>query len=144
MLTKTLRLFFLLPLLFISCRVSLVPAYSDELAKQIESTAKYTDKLYLEIMDTEPAGRAYKNFAAKYRDIEVEINSIVMKNKMRQKGENLLAISKNLLELFLRYKEMHKEKDAAVSDAVLQLNKKFLQDQWTVLLAAEKGLKIAN
>ena len=127
-----------------SCRVSLVPAYSDEIAKQIEITAKETDRLYLEIMDTDSSKRSYKNFAEKYRNIEVEIQSLLLKNKMRPKGNDLVVITKNLLDIFLRYKQMHKEKDASIQDALLVLNQKFLQDQWTALLAAEKGLKIAN
>jgi hypothetical protein len=134
----------LLLLALTSCRVSLVPAYSEDIAKQIENTAKFTDRLYLEINDAAPADRAYKNFAEKYRDIEVEINSLIMKNKMRPKGESLVTISKNLLDIFLRYKDMHKEKDTTISNGVLELNRKFLQDQWTALLAAERGLKIAN
>ncbi len=82
----------LLPLFFIgvialqSCKVTLVPPYDAAISTQIDKTAKSVDKFYLSMLETtasENDGRAYDKFIEQYVNIEVELNSLLNKNKIR-------------------------------------------------------------
>ena len=83
---KRIPVFLLVTLLFLSCRVMLVPEYSSQLEDQISKTAKATDKLYIDMLDVPVNNRTYENFKDRYNEIESEINSIKLKNEARPKN----------------------------------------------------------
>src|SRR5829696_5047653 len=95
--------------LFNSCRVSLVPAYSAELEEQISKTAKANDRLYIDLLDEPKEKRSYENFKQRYNDIESEINSIQLKNEAREHNGDFIVINKNLKDAFSEAKKYHKE-----------------------------------
>jgi hypothetical protein len=141
-----LRHFLLLALLAVSiqsCRVSLVPDYSETLEKQIISAQKLTDKLYLELLTAAPAERTYESCKKKYTDIELEINSILFQNQARPKNTDMLAIVNTLKKKFAEYKEYHKTK-GTLSDGEIQIYEADMMAFWQPLLVAEKGLKKAK
>ena len=106
---KRIPVFLLTTLLFLSCRVMLVPEYSAQLEDQISKTAKATDKLYIDILDVPVNNRTYENFKDRYNEIESEINSIKLKNEARPKNADFLVINKNLKDAFDEAKKYHKE-----------------------------------
>jgi hypothetical protein len=132
----------ILYLLFVlaSCKVMLVPQYSAQLEDQISNGAKATDRLYINMLDTIQGGRVYDNFKDQYNEIEVEINSIQLKNEGRPKNGDFLAIIKNLKDAFAEAKKYHKDHNT-LSDGEAISYEATLSGYWKPLYLAEKGLK---
>ena len=132
----------LLYLLFVlaSCKVMLVPEYSAQLEDQISNGAKATDRLYINMLDTTQGGRVYNNFKDQYNEIEVEINSIQLKNEGRPKNGDFLAIIKNLKDAFAEAKKYHKDHNT-LSDGEAIAYEATLSGFWKPLYLAEKCLK---
>jgi len=132
----------ILYLLFVlaSCKVMLVPEYSAQLEDQISNAAKATDRLYINMLDTTQGGRVYDNFKDQYNEIEVEINSIQLKNEGRPKNGDFLAIIKNLKDAFAEAKKYHKDHNT-LSDGEAIAYEATLSGYWKPLYLAEKALK---
>lgn len=99
-------------LLLCSCRVTFLPAYDAGISEQIDQVSKAVDKLYLSMLETtasENGGRTFEKFAAQYVDIEVEMNSLLNKNKIRPLNENSTRICEITLQLWIKYKQEHKK-----------------------------------
>lgn len=131
-----------LSLLFMltSCKVMLVPEYNAALEDQIASTAKATDKLYIDMLDVPANERTYDTFNERYNEIEVEINSIQLKNEARPKNGDFLVIIKNLKDAFAEAKKYHKE-HKILSDGEAIAYQATLSGYWKPLYIAEKALK---
>jgi len=132
--------------LFGSCRVALVPAYDANLLSQIDATSKQVDKFYLSMLETttkENDGRKYELFANDYVNIEVELNSLLTKNKIKPLNENSTRICEITLQLWQKYKEEHKEKNT-LSDGLIKLNRQTFSDLFYAMQVAEKGKDMAN
>jgi|SRR5690348_1340003 len=127
-------------LLFSSCRVMLVPQYSEELDNEIATTAKATDKLYLDMLDVAANERLYETFKDRYNDIESEINSIQLKNEARPKNGDFLVIIKNLKDAFAEAKKYHKDHQV-LSDGEALEYQATLAGFWKPLYIAEQSLK---
>jgi hypothetical protein len=128
------------------CKVTFVPGYDARISDQIVNIAKDVDKFYLSMLETTTAadsGRVYKNFAEQYVSIEVELNSLLVKNKIRPLNENSTRICEIAIEMWIKYKEEHK-KDDSLSDGLIRLNRKTFSDLFFAMQVAEKGKQIAN
>ena len=124
-----------------SCKVTFLPGYDARIAQQIENTSKAIDKFYLSMLDTtsaEKGGRAFAKFSEQYVNIEVELNSLLNKNKVRPLNENSTRICEITLQLWMKYKEEHK-KDNTLSDGLIKLNRKTFGDLFYAMQVAEKG-----
>jgi hypothetical protein len=137
---RKLPAFLLLVFMLTSCKVMLVPEYSAALEDQIANAAKATDKLYVDILDTPANERTYQTFSERYNDIEVEINSIQLKNEARPKNGDFLVIIKNLKDAFAEAKKYHKE-HKTLSDGEAIAYQATLSGYWKPLYIAEKALK---
>lgn len=129
-----------------SCRVTLVPNYDAGIAAQIDNTSKTVDKFYLMMLETtsvQDGGRAFNKYAEKYVDIEVELNSLLTKNKIRPLNENSTRICEITLELWIKRKVEHKTKDS-LSDALIKLNRKDFSDLFYAMQVAEKAKSQIN
>jgi hypothetical protein len=118
-----------------------VPEYSAELEDQIVSTAKATDRLYIDMLDVPVNDRDYKIVQDKYNDIEAEINSIEIKNQGRIKNGDFLVIIKNLKEAFLEAKQYHKEHKTLSNGEAISY-RATLAGFWKPLYLAEKALRV--
>ncbi len=128
-----------------SCKVTLLPSYDAGISEQIENTSKTVDKFYLSMLEftsSENDGRAFDKFAREYVDIEVELNSLLTKNKIRPLNENSTRICEITLQLWIKYKEEHKT-DNTLSDGLIKLNRKTFSDLFYAMRVAEEGKKIA-
>jgi hypothetical protein len=130
-------------LVFLSCKVTWVPEYNAQLEDQIANAAKANDKLYLDMLDQPLASRTYANYAAKYNEIEAEINSIQLKNEARKNNGDFLVINKNLREEFAKYRKEHKD-DGTLTDGKIKVFRLQIAGFWRPLYMAERGLKIAQ
>ena len=137
---KRIPVFLLTTLLFLSCRVMVVPEYSAQLEDQISKTAKATDKLYIDILDVPVNNRTYENFKDRYNEIESEINSIKLKNEARPKNADFLVINKNLKDAFDEAKKYHKE-NSTLADGEAKAYQATLAGFWKPLYVAELALK---
>lgn len=129
-----------------SCRVTFIPSYDSNISEQIETTTKSVDKFYLSMMETTTAennGRMFNKFSDQYVDIEVELNSLLNKNKIRPLNENSTRICEITLNLWIKYKEEHKN-DNSLSDGLIKLNRKTFSDLFFAMQVAEKGKEIVS
>jgi len=129
---------------FSSCKVTFVPSYDSDISEQIDNTAKSVDKFYLSMLEsTDPSeeGRSFEKFSEQYVNIEVELNSLVNKNKIRPLNENSTRICEITLELWIKYKEEHK-RDNTLSNGLIKLNRKTFSDLFFAMQIAEKAKEI--
>jgi len=129
-----------------ACKVTFVANYNADIAKQIEQASKQLDRFYFTMLETttpENDGRAFDKFTTQYIDIEVELNAILNKNKVRPLNENSTRICEITLELFVKYKNEHKS-DNTLSNGLIKLNRKTFSDLFYAMLVAEEGKKIAS
>jgi PBP1b-binding outer membrane lipoprotein LpoB len=139
-------LIIVLALLLAGCRVTLLPDYDDSIAQEILETAKRVDKFYLDMLETtvnENGDRAYNKMVDSYVEIEVELSSLLSKNKIRPLNENSIRICEITLELWVKYKEEHKE-DNELSDGLIKLNRLTFSDLFYAMLVAEKAKEIIS
>jgi hypothetical protein len=132
--------------MFSSCRVTFVPNYDAAIMDQINETAKNVDRFYLGMLETtqpENDGRAFQLFAQQYVDIEVELNALLNKNKIRPLNENSVRICEITLELWIKYKEEHKD-DNTLSDGLIKLNRLTFADLFFAMQVAEKAKEIVT
>ncbi len=137
---------FLSVLAFNSCKVTFIPSYDAGISEQIENTTKAVDKFYLSMLETTSTlnnGRAYNNFSGQYVNIEVELNSLLNKNKIRPLNENSTRICEITIQLWIKYKEEHKN-DNTLSDGLIKLNRKTFSDLFFAMQVAEEGKKIVD
>ena len=130
-------------LLLFSCKVQFIPDYSSALSEEINVTAKKVDNFYLTMLETPAASRQYSQFTEKYVDVEVDLNSILTKNKIRPLNQQSTRISEIALQLWTKYKEEHK-KDNTLSDGLVKLNRKTLSDLFYAMRVAEEAKNIPN
>lgn len=129
-----------------SCKVTFVPKYDATIIEQIDVTSKTVDKFYLMMLETTNSvneGRRFDKFSEQYVDIEVELTSLLNKNKIRPLNSNSIKICEITLQLWLKYKEEHR-KDNTLSDGLIKLNRKTFSDLFFAMQVAEKAKDIVN
>ncbi len=129
-----------------SCKVTFIPGYDAKIAEQIENTSKAVDKFYLSMLDTtsaEKGGRAFSKFSEQYVNIEVELNSLLNKNRIRPLNENSTRICEITIQLWMKYKAEHK-KDNTLSDGLIIVNRKTFSDLFYAMQVAEKGKEMGS
>lgn len=128
------------------CRVALIPAHDSLIAAQVNETAKKVDQFYLSMLETtvvDNDGRAYSKFVDQYVSVEVELNSLLNKNKVRPLNQNSTRICEITLQLWIKYKEEHK-KNNKLSNGIIKLNQKTFSDLFFAMQMAEDGKKVVN
>ncbi|MEP6926099.1 MAG: hypothetical protein ABI834_00620 [Ginsengibacter sp.] len=142
-LAKRLSVFLFMIFCLSSCRVMLVPEYNAQLDEQISNTAKATDKLYIDMLDTPKNNRAYDTYKERYNQIESEVYSIQLKNEGRPKNGDFIVIIKNLKDAFDEAKKYHKD-HTTLSDGEAIAYRATLSGFWKPLYLAERGLMKAK
>jgi hypothetical protein len=132
-------------LIISGCKITLVPNYDAALVEKIESIAKTTDMFYLNMLETtkNDSTRAYKKFVKEYIAIEVELNSILNKNKVKPLNEHSVRICEITLNLWIKYREEHKS-DNELSDGLIKLNRKTFSDLFYAMQVAEDAKQIVS
>lgn len=129
-----------------SCKVTFVPSYDSNISGQIDNTSKKIDKFYLTLLETtseSDSGRVFDKFTNQYVDIEVELNSLLNKNKIRPLNENSTRISEITVGLWIKYKEEHRA-DNTISNGIIKLNRKTFSDLLYAMQVAEKAKDIIS
>lgn len=124
------------------CRVTLVPAFDTELAEEISQVSQQFDKFHLELIENEEF-REFKNVVNRYIELEVMLNSIHNKNRIKPLNEHSSRISEITLSLFNKYKEEHRN-DKTMEIGIAKYNRKVFSDLFFAMLVAERGKELAN
>ena len=133
-------LFFFL-LLFTQCSLTRLPRFDPQLYQQIVTAAGKTDKLYIDMRLADTSHRHYSLFSRKYASVEKEINIISLQYESRPFNTKFLPIIHHVSSLFERYREEHRQKRIAPTNAELLIYQTYLRDAWKPLLIAEQSLK---
>jgi hypothetical protein len=96
-----------------------------------------------ETTTAENEGRSFDKFSEKYVEIEVELNSLLIKNKIRPLNKNSTRICEITLQLWVKYKEEHKAKNT-LKDGLIRLNRKTFNDLFYAMRVADEGIKLTN
>ena len=131
---------------FSSCKITFIPNYDSAIAAKIDETAMNVDKFYLSMLETSSAdneGRAYMKFVDQYVDLEVQITSLLNKNKVRPLNENSTRICEITLQLWQKYKDEHKTENT-LSNGLIKLNRKTFSDLFYAMQVAEEAKKIKD
>lgn len=137
---KKISISIMILLTLVSCKVSLVPDYSESLEKEIIATQKQNDKLYIDMLQTDESMRVFKFYEKEYSSIESEISSIEFQNNSREKSQDINIIIKNLKASFDNKMMYHKTKKT-LSDGEIKVYQAEMNGFWLPLLTAEKALK---
>jgi hypothetical protein len=154
-------------MLLLSGCVNLVADYDAELANETITISKQVDRFYGQLAETNYSLRSYDAFRDRYIEIEVNLRSLVMRNKVRPLNENSIKIAENTLKLWIKYKDAHKqnwekyqEALAAVEqgeenapqfaatdiykDGKIKLHRKRFTRMFTALTVAEEAKKMGS
>ena len=93
------------------CTVQYVADYDASIKEEIVQTAKKVDKFWGNLLDQEEANRPYETFKDQYNEIETDIRGLVMKNEIRALNKESTKQAKNILELWVQDRGLHKKND---------------------------------
>jgi len=133
--TKLLLLFITI-LMILSCAINQVADYDRDTAFTIIKIARRVDMFYISLSEKEPDVRLYKEFVSAYNEIEIELRTLVMRNKMRTKNEESIMISEHILQNWLEFKVKHK-KDDSYKNSLLDVDWSTIREQFYALAVAE-------
>jgi len=123
-------------LLMTSCAVKYVADYDQTTLNKIIDISKQVDLFYLTVLDLESTERNFENFTQSYKEIEVELRSLVMINKLRPLNEDSTKIAEQILEFWIKYKTKHNEKNS-YSNAQLKIHQKRFNRLFTAMAIGE-------
>ncbi len=134
--------FILLLSLFIiqGCSYRLIAAYDEKTQEAIFASAKAIDQFYGFLLEANENERAYSKYSDKYVEIEVKLNALVLRNKVRDLNEDSTDIAERMLKLWRRYKDRHKEKDA-YKTGMAKLDRKRFERMFSYAVRAEGAKK---
>ncbi len=123
-----------------SCAVRLLPDYDASLAEEIVEASLMIDRFCADMLEFSRSGteeRAYHNFAGAYVEIELALRSLYLKNSVRPLNRHSTRICEIALDLWQEYRDEHKE-DGSISDGEIIINRRYFQDLFKSMLAAEE------
>ena len=132
--------YLMLLLLMPGCSLQLVAPYDARTEEHILQDARMVDHFYAELQDVPEAKRYYVLFGPKYREIEAELRSLVLRNKVRRLNEDSTQISLKILDEWVKYKERHRKLDG-YKEAVAQLDRDRFRRMFEYAARAE-GAKV--
>lgn len=133
---------FIIFALLCECRVKLIADYDATVAEAIIKLAKDVDTFYAQLLETPGDKRDYNEFADKYLAIEVELRSLIIRNKVRPLNKESIGIAENTLELWLKYKNKHKEVNI-YKDALAKQHRNRFDKLFTAMAVAEEAKRLS-
>lgn len=127
--------------------IKLVPDFDASISEQILETAKKVDAHYINMlgMFTESmTALPYDSVSKGYQEIEIELNSILLKNKVRELNSESIQVSTTVLETFQKYKQRHKEKASGQSEVMLEDDWVIMKDLMFLLSVSEDAKRYAE
>jgi len=134
------KFYFLLTitLLFISgCTVQFVAEYDESIKNEIIRISNEIDKFYAILLETEQTERTYENFKEEYLTIEVDLRTLLTRNKIRPLNDESTKQTEIALELWLDDKEQHKANET-VSNFIINQHRNQFQRLFIAMAIGEK------
>jgi len=134
------KFYFLLTitLLFISgCTVQFVAEYDESIKNEIIRISNEIDKFYAILLETEQTERTYENFKEEYLTIEVDLRTLLTRNKIRPLNDESTKQTEIALELWLDDKEQHKANEN-VSNFIINQHRNQFQRLFIAMAIGEK------
>lgn len=122
------------------CSSRFIATYDIKTEEAIFKSAKLIDQFYGTLLETPENQREYAKFSDIYVSIEAELNSLVLRNKVRTLNEDSIEISERILKLWQKHKERHKKKDT-YSSGNAKLDRKRFERMFAYALRAEGAKK---
>ncbi len=94
-----------------SCSVKYVAEYDEGTFREIINVSKKVDVFFLTILETPVDHRNYNRFRDSYIIIEADLNSLFMRNEIREFNEETLKQIKETIKLWQDDKAKHKKKN---------------------------------
>ncbi len=120
-----------------SCSYSRLADYDQRTADKIVEISRMINLFYVNLSEQPVDERPYSKSIESYNRVQVEIETLLLMNQMRADNEESIKQTENLLTLWTKYKNTHKEKDK-YSDAMIMLNKKAMQRIIVAIATGEK------
>jgi len=108
------RRFVVLTLLLVAaagCSVKFVADYDAATFDEILKTGKLVDRFYGDMLEAPEAQRKYAAYSARYVEVETDIRSLLIRNKVRPLNTESIKINETILNLWLKYKDNHQKND---------------------------------
>lgn len=139
----------LITLLFIGgCKtIKLVPDFDASISEQIMDTAKKVDAHYITMIgmfNDSITALSYEEVHEGYEVIEIELNSILLKNKVRELNSESIQVSSTVLDTFVKYKDRHKSKANGQSKVMLEDDWVIMKDLMFLLSVSEDAKRYAT
>jgi hypothetical protein len=135
--------FILVCALCVGCSVKLVADYDAGTAEAILQTAKSVDGFYLRLLDTPENERPYSKFSEHYTTLEVELDGLVVRNRIRALNEESTKIAETTLAKWVQYKKAHKESNA-YKDVLAMIHRERFMRLFTAMAVAAEAQKEAS
>jgi hypothetical protein len=95
-----------------ACSVQLVADYDSATYEEILRVAKKVDHFYGTLLEAPEKDRPYAKYSEKYVEIETDLRSLYLRNRSRPLNQESTEISRIILDLWVKYKERHRERNA--------------------------------
>ena len=139
--TKSILLLLICFSLCLGCSVKYVSDYDQITADELIRVAKKVDMFYGNLGEIQESERQYSKYSKEYIDIESDIRSLVIRNKIRPLNEESIKISETILAEFMKYRKKHKE-DTLYKDTLIILHRNRLLRLFTAMSVAEQAKQI--
>ena len=103
--------FILLAFMLSGCAVKFVADYDSKTEDAIFDAAKRVDLFYGKLLETPEAARPYEAFAEQYASVEADLNSLVLRNSVRQYNDDSTEIAEKILGFWQKYRGLHRERN---------------------------------
>lgn len=123
------------------CTIKLVADYDSATFNEIIDVSKKVDRFYGDLLEVPEGNRQYSKYTDKYVDIETDLRSLYTRNKARPLNEESSQISEIILNLWVKYKNAHKEKDGYL-DGKAKLDRKRFTRLFISAANAESAKKL--
>lgn len=137
--TKLLILLITITLLS-SCAVKMVAEYDEEANKKTLEIARKVDIFYRQLADSDPSDRKFSDAKHHYFNIEIDLRTLILLQKMRPKNEESIQICEHILKNWLEFEKAHKDNDT-YKDALIDIDWHTIREQFYALAVAEAAKK---
>jgi len=128
-------------LLIQGCR--LIAPYDEKTEEATFVSARAVDKFYGDLLETKDDERDYFKYSEKYVEIEVQLNALVLRNKVRDLNEDSTDIAARILKLWRKYKKRHEDKNT-YKTGVAKLDRDRFERMFSYAVRAEGAKKPTN
>lgn len=125
----------LIAIFYFGCSVNLIATYDETAVNDIIQAYQLVDSFYQNLANTPEDQRDYKSFSTDYEKIESSLRILVLKNSARTLNKESTEIAKNILGLWQKYKENHKESNNYESDLIEIHRNRFFENFEAITVA---------